>query len=642
MNMMKLTGLMLAAALTATACGQPAPPPAPAPVEAPKVAAPTANVDAKIEIIEFSDFECPFCSRVNPTLARIKDELKKDVIVTFMHQPLPFHQNAKRAAIAAEAARRQGKFQEFHDAMFQDQKALDAESLLKIATTLKLDLEKYKADVADPTLAKVVDRHQAIANAVGASGTPAFFINGKNIKGAQPYEKFKEIITVELEEANKAKQQGETWLKERLKVNNAALYDYVYGGKEPPPNVPKKAPVDKTVYKVDVNAEDAIEGPAEALVTMVVFSEYECPFCAKVEPTLSAIMAKYPGKVRRVFKHSPLPFHQNARGASVAAMCAQDQGKFWQYGAKLFANQKALKAEDLELYATQEGLDVAAFKACVTSDKHNARIDADLELAAKVTARGTPNVFINGRKVQGAKPEAEFVEIVDEELKKAEAIVAKGIAPNAVYAEIIKNGKVFEPLEEKVNAFNLDNSAILGKKTAKIVIVEFSDFQCPFCSRVGAPLKDLKAKYGDDLAVVFKHFPLDFHKEAKPAALASMCANDQGKFWPYHDELFANQKALLEADLKTYATKIGLDMAKWEACVKEGRHNALIDAEIAEGRQAGVRGTPTLFINGRKLNAPGGYTVDSMSGVINKYILGKPAEPKAVEAAPKAGEAKPK
>ncbi len=647
MNKMKLTALMLAAAFGATACSEPAPtpPPAPAPVEAPKPAEST-KADAKIEIIEFSDFECPFCSRVNPTLAKIKEELKKEVVVSFMHQPLPFHQNAKRAAIASEAARRQGKFQEFHDKLFENQKELTAESLLKYATELKLDVEKYKADIASPELAKEVDRHQAIANAVGATGTPAFFITGKNIKGAQPYEKFKEIIDAELAEANKAGKKGDEWLKERLKVNNTPLHDYVYGGKEPPPNVPKKAPVDKTVYKVDVNAEDAIQGPAEALVTMVVFSEYECPFCSKVEPTLSKLMTDYNGKVRRVFKHSPLPFHQNARGASNAAMCAQDQGKFWEYGEKLFANQKALKAEDLVLYATQLGLDMAKFNACVGANTHAARIEADLELAAKVTARGTPNVFINGRKVTGAKPFEEFKEIVEEELKKAEALVAKGIAPNAVYAEIIKDGKVFEPLEETVNVFNLDNRPIIGKKDAKIIVVEFSDFQCPFCSRVGPPLKDLKAKYGDDLAVVFKHFPLDFHKEAKPAAIASMCANVQGKFWEYHDELFANQKALLEADLKTYATKVGLDLAKWEACIKDGKMAALVDEDMAEGQKRAtpnaappVRGTPTLFINGRKLNAPGGYTVDSMSAVIDKHILKKAPEPKAaakpVEAAPK-------
>ncbi len=635
MKVMQLTGLVLAASVLVAGCKKEAAPPAePQPVPAGQVEAPAEGArgaaeaaqvvasDAKIEIIEFSDFECPFCSRVNPTLEKIKGELKSDVKVTFMHQPLPFHKNAKGAAIAAEAARRQGKFQEYHDKLFSNQKALTTPDLEKYASELGLDMEKFKADMKDATLDKLVDRHQAIANAVGATGTPAFFINGKNLKGAQPYEKFKEILDAELAAAGDKK--GDEWLKERLKANNGALYDYVYGGKEPPANVPRKAPVDRTVYKVDVDPKvDAIKGAADALVTMVVFSEFECPFCNKVEPTLKQLMTDYEGKTRVVFKHSPLPFHKNAVPASLAAMCAQDQGKFWEYHDKLFANQKALGAEQLKQYATDLGLDVAAFNACFDSRKHEDRIKADMELAGKVTARGTPNIFINGRKLQGAKPIEEFKEIIDEELKKAEALVQKGTAAADVYAEVIKNGRVFEPLEEKVNEFNLEASAKKGSATAKIQIVEFSDFQCPFCSRVTDPLNKLKEKYGDDLVVAFKHFPLDFHKEARPASHGSMCANDQGKFWEYHDKVFANQKALQDADLRKYAEEVGLDMAKWDECMKAGTHQALIDAEMAEGRKAGVRGTPTIYINGRRFTAPGGYTVEAFSSVIDKYILGQ-------------------
>jgi protein-disulfide isomerase len=630
MKVMHLTGIVLAAAVLAAGCKKetPAQPQAvsgqPGQVEAGPAGTPATATDAKIEIIEFSDFECPFCSRVNPTLDRLKSELKGDMKISFMHQPLPFHQNAKPAAIAAEAARRQGKFQEMHDKLFANQKALTAADLEKYAGEIGLDMAKYKADIADATLAKLVDRHQAIANAVGATGTPAFFINGQNIKGAQPYEKFKEIVDAELKAADAAGKKGDAWLQERLKVNNAALYDYVYGGKEPPANVPRKAPVDRTVYKVDVdNNVDAIKGGNDALITMVIFSEFECPFCAKVNPTLEQLFTDYPGKIRKVFKHSPLPFHKNAEPASLAAMCAQEQGKFWEYHDKLFANQKALLPENLTAYAGELGLDAAKFDECFKSNRHAARIKADMELAVKVTARGTPNIFINGRKVQGAKPIEEFKEIIDDELKKAEALIAKGIAAADVYAETIKNGKVFEPLEEKVNEFNLEASAKKGSATAKIQIVEFSDFQCPFCSRVTEPLNKLKEKYGDDIVIAFKHFPLDFHKEARPASHGSMCANDQGKFWEYHDKVFANQKALTDADLRKYAEEVQLDMAKWDECMKAGTHQALIDAEMAEGRRAGVRGTPTIYINGRRFNSPGGYTVDAFASVIDKYILGK-------------------
>lgn len=577
---------------------------------------------AVVEIIEFSDFQCPFCSKVNPTLKELKTTYGDKLRVQFMHQPLGFHKQARPAAIAAEAARNQGKFWEMHDALFGDQQNLKDADFERHAVKLGLDMERFKKDVADPETGKTVDRHQAIATAVGATGTPAFFVNGKSLRGAQPVAEFKKVIDEEIAAA--ADKKGDGWVKERLKTNNATLFGFIYDGKTPPPVAPQKPPVDKTVYKVTVDpALDAIKGEANALVTMVVFSEFQCPFCKKMEPIFKQLMTDYAGKVRVVFKHTPLPFHKDAMPASMAALCAKDQGKFWEMHDLLWENQQSLDGPSLEKYAGQLTLDIEAFKTCMSTEKHKDQILADQELALKISARGTPNTFINGRKLVGARPVEEFKELVDEELKKAEAIAARGIAADKVYEEVIKNGKVFEPLEERVNQFKLEGSPLIGKPTAKIQIVEFSDFQCPFCARVTQPIKDLKAKYGDDLVVAFKHFPLAFHKEAMPAALASMCANEQGKFWEYHDQLFANMKALMPENLKMYAQTVGLDIAKFDECVSSNRYQAQIESDMTEARGAGVRGTPSIYINGRKFTPPGGYTVDSFSSVIEKYGFNK-------------------
>jgi len=576
--------------------------------------------NAVVEIIEFSDFQCPFCSRVGPTMKEIKTTYGDKVKVTFLHQPLPFHQNARPAAVAAEAARKQGKFWEMHDKLFSNQQALTPADLEKYAGEIGLNVEQFKKDIADPALTAVVAQHQSIANAVGATGTPAFFINGKNLRGAQPVEEFKKLIDEEVTAAGANK--GEAYVKERLKTNNAVLHGFVYEGKPAPKVEAPKPQVDKTVYKVTVDpAVDAIKGEPNALITAVVFSEFQCPFCKKIEPTLKQLATDYAGKIRFVFKHSPLPFHKDAVPASNASLCAKEQGKFWEMHDKLFENQQALDAPSLEKYAGEIGTDVAKWKECFAANKYNAQILADQDLGGKVTARGTPNVFINGRKLTGAKPLEEFKALIEDELKRAEAVVAKGIAADKVYDELIKDGKVFEPLEEKVNAFKLDASPTKGKKDAKIQIVEFSDFQCPFCSRVAAPLKDLEAKYGDKMSVTFKHFPLSFHKEAMPAAMASMCAHEQGKFWEFHDQLFANQKALAANNLKTYATTVGLDIAKYDACVASNKFQAQVDADMAEARDAQVRGTPTLFINGRKFNSNSGYNVEAFTSVIEKHIL---------------------
>ena len=593
-----------------------------------KLEAPTTGApNAKVSILEISDFQCPFCGRVNPTIAKIKETYKEDVRISFMHNALPFHKDARGAAIAAVAAQQQGKFWEMHDKLFENQRALKPENLEAYAKELGLDMERYKKDFADAAVGKFVDDNRAISNAVGATGTPAFFINGQALKGAQPFERFKEVIDKEIEAANTAGKAGDAWIQERVKANNAQLAGFLYEGKAPPPvaeKAPKPRPVDRTVYKVTVTDKDAIMGNKTAPVTLVMFSEFQCPFCKRVKPTLDKIFADYGDKVRLIFKHNPLPFHKDAFPASEAALCSNDQGKFWEMHDKLFDNQRALGADDLKKYAGEIGLDAGKWQKCMDSHKYKAQIEADQELAGKVTARGTPNTFVNGRKLTGAKPFEEFKTVIDEELKKAEALVKdKGIAADKVYDEVIKGGKTFEPLEEKVHSFDLSKGATKGKQGAKIQIVEFSDFQCPFCSRVTAPVDEVKKHYGDDLSVTFKHFPLSFHKEAMPAALATECASEQGKFWEMHDLLFKNQKELAADKYPVWAGELGLNEAKFKECFDSQKYKAKVEADMAEGRRAQVRGTPSLYINGRKFTSPSGYNLQAFTSVIDKYILKK-------------------
>ena len=163
----------------------------------------------------------------------------------------------------------------------------------------------------------------------------------------------------------------------------------------------------------------------------------------------------------------------------------------------------------------------------------------------------------------------------------------------------------------------------MGNPKAKVQIVEFSDFQCPFCSRVGKPLKEVQAHYGKDAVVAFKHFPLSFHKEAMDAPIASECAAEQGKFWEFHDTLFTHQKELQQKLFESYADKVGLNSDKFEECMESGKYKAKVEADMAEARKAQVRGTRTIFINGRKFTSPSGYNKASFLNVIDKHILKK-------------------
>jgi protein-disulfide isomerase len=154
--------------------------------------------DAEVEIVEFSDFQCPFCSRVWPTLEKVRQEYGDDVRIVFKHLPLRIHPKAPAAHAAAEAAHRQGKFWEMHDAIFANPRELSPEQFEKYAQEIGLDVDKFKKDVASPDVKARVDADQSEAAKLGVSGTPSFFINGRYLSGAQPFEEFKKRIDEEL------------------------------------------------------------------------------------------------------------------------------------------------------------------------------------------------------------------------------------------------------------------------------------------------------------------------------------------------------------------------------------------------------------------------------------------------------------
>jgi protein-disulfide isomerase len=146
-------------------------------------------------------------------------------------------------------------------------------------------------------------------------------------------------------------------------------------------------------------------GPADAPVTLVVFSDFECPFCAKVSGVLEQIEQEYPGKLRIAFKHRPLPFHTEARTAARAAIAAQAQGRFWEYHDALFQRaREGLDQDVLERRAAELGLDVARFGQDMRSPEVEAALAADAEDAARLKIAGTPTLFVNGRRVVGAQP----------------------------------------------------------------------------------------------------------------------------------------------------------------------------------------------------------------------------------------------
>lgn len=141
----------------------------------------------------------------------------------------------------------------------------------------------------------------------------------------------------------------------------------------------------------------------------------------------------------------------------------------------------------------------------------------------------------------------------------------------------------------------------IGEATAAATLVEFSDFQCPACAAFYPIVKQLKAKYGADLRVAYKHYPLPQHTFAKKAAEAAEAAGEQGKFWEYHDVLFDNQENLKIEDLKKYAADLGLDTAKFNEALDSGKFTKKVEADEALANKLGINSTPTFYLNGKKL-----------------------------------------
>ena len=578
------------------------------------------NRFAPVTIVQFSDFQCPYCSKVEPSIDQLKTAYGPDKIrVIWKNKPLPFHPNAKPAAEAAAgvfALKGSDGFWKFHDTAFKNQSSLSPASYETWAQAAGVDMVKFKAGIAAHTWADKVEKDDALAGLVGVNGTPAAFINGVLVSGAQPYDKFKAVVDQELQKA-------------QAKLASGTPKDHIYGvmskdnkANAPPPAKEDQPPPEKkddttTVFRVPVG-QSPVKGTSTAQVTIVEFSDFQCPYCSRVEPQLKAIHDKYGDKVRLVWKNEPLPFHPRAEPAAEVALEARaekgDKG-FWDVHDRLFESQPKLEDADLEKVATDAGLNLDKVREAMKTHKYKAIIDGDADLADDMQASGTPHFFINGRRLVGAQTVEKFSEIIDDELAKTSAMLGKGMAADKLYDALIRDGKGAPEIEKK-NMIVPPNAPMRGNPNAKVTIVEYSDFQCPFCKRSEEAVNEVMKNYGDKIKFVWRNMPLPMHPDAPAAAEASMEAFRQkgsDGFWKMHDLLYANQPSGQKQDglkreaLDGYAQQLGLDMNKWKSAMDSGSHKPEVDADAKAGGDVGIQGTPAFLINGYFINGAQPY-----------------------------------
>lgn len=369
-------------------------------------------VDAAVTIVEFADFECPFCQRVHATIEQLFAKYPGKLRWVMKHNPLPFHPVAIPATITALEIRRQKGEEAYWQALgrFYRASELTPDLLLAVADEHGVQPKPLLAAFEGETVPAEVQADQDLAVDLNAQGTPHFFVNGRRLAGAQPYEVFDQLVGEELAKVAERKLTGDVY--STLQAEAAAPPGLAHFDVPPP------------------GPETPALGPADAPVVIQMFSDFECPFCQRVLPTIAALRSRYPGKIRVVWRHLPLPFHPHAKQAAAAALEARaqlgDRG-FWLMVERLtgmpgvlLGDDKAtapselpqLDVEFLRAEAKAIGLDDAQFVAAMNGGVHHAAIAADERVARELGVHGTPSFFINGYALSGAQPLGRFERLV--------------------------------------------------------------------------------------------------------------------------------------------------------------------------------------------------------------------------------------
>ncbi len=550
------------------------------------------NPDAPVVLEEFSDFQCPFCSRFTaqtlPSL--IENQIKTgELLLVYYDFPLDnLHPQARAAANAARCAGEQSAlaYWDIHDLIYANTQQWGNNNANQVFSSfgeeLGLEMDAFNSCLQSNKYAEQIQADIDHGGSRGVRSTPSFFVNGQALVGAQPLSVFNQAIT--------SVSQGESIAQEAPESAPQAapkLDDYLV----PPPSVPER---------VDITTDNAalVLGDPDAPVTIVEFTDYQCPYCQKFSlETMPQILGNMidNGEVYFILKDLPLEsIHPQARIAANAARCAGEQDAYLEMHDALFSSQQTWSGvgndgaqESFTTLAADLDLDTDAFAACLDSNQYDAAVELNILEAFNVEAQSTPYFFVNGLPVSGAQPYELFEYAVS---------LAKDGELQAAYGRP-------DP--------NIDDAYSIGDPNAPVQIIEFTDFQCPFCSRYfSQSYNQIIEKYVDTGQVhyVFKDFPLvNIHPQAAKAAEAARCAGDQDSYLEMHDMLFGRQAEWSNQPnanqfFVDYAGDLGLDSATFQQCLDSGQFAEAVNADLQEGSGLGVNGTPAFFINNHSIN----------------------------------------
>ncbi|MCX5746196.1 MAG: thioredoxin domain-containing protein [Proteobacteria bacterium] len=473
---------LILAALAGPAVARPAPDPAKTyAITLDPLDATVGPADAKVTIIEASDYACPYCERIRPTMAKLRAKYGKDLRIVYK-QLVVHPTTATASALAACAAAKQHKFAAMDEALWQAYQARTFDTddtsdpnrpvkcwdspagcpfVNAAAKQAGVNVTRLQADM--PACLANVEGARKLMARFSVSAIPTVFINGRFLQGAQPLETFEQLVDEELAKATTRITQGAkpaTYYQQWVIDQGETQLDPATTAppSAPPPPLPHRRvepDADKT-YAIKVDADDATLGPADAKITMILACDYASPYCEKVRDTIAKLRTKY-GKDLRLVAKQLVVHPRNTMASALAACAANRQGKFaamdallWDaYKARAFdlsdeGNVKCWEAAgtgctNVTAAAQAAKLDLARFKTDMIACQ--ASVATSMTDLAAFNVAATPSFFINGRFLSGAQPQEVFERLIDEELAKATTRIKQGTRPAAYYQKwIVEQG----------------------------------------------------------------------------------------------------------------------------------------------------------------------------------------------------------
>ncbi len=404
--------------------------------------------------------------------------------------------------------------------------------------------------------------------------------------------------------------------------------------------------IDAERYRVPLLAGEIARGGETPLVTIVIYTDYACPPCGRTWSVVDNLLEDYGDDIRVIFRSYTVPGFGRGEEAVEAAFAAGAQDKFWEMHAELFEHIGAFDRPTLRKHAQSIGLDVPRFMDDLDTGAHTGTRMRHRREAKRLGIIGLPASFVNGLYMAGYADEATWHAILDEEIARSKELLAAGTPRAELYDKIMASAstkRVQSPkgaaelkkdLDERAKLTNppanlkppehdkrydvaVGESPTLGPDTAPVQVVELLDFQCPYCRKAHEELLAAREKHGDDVQFVVRHVPLEIHTAAKGAAKASVAAGKQGKFWPYHDAIFAHEGALDRAAFLKIAADLGLDDETFRADLDSTAVAQAVDDDLRLSLKLGVVATPGFFINGRFIS---GFRPGQLGGLIAEEL----------------------